>query len=92
MKSERLNIPATPQFKSYVEAEAAREGISVAELIRRRVEGQLSTDEQLLVELTANLHQAVEEARARVESVLAQADETSQLLQHRLNTAREATA
>jgi len=83
MKTERVVFLATPQFKALLQSEAQREGVGVAELIRRRVEGATSEEERLLIELTGELRHAVEEARAVVERALAQAEETTQELQRR---------
>lgn len=74
MKTERLYVPTTPALKARLSAEAAHEGISVAELVRRRVEGQPTDDELLLRELTATLRQAVEDARASMERGIATSD------------------
>ena len=41
-KSERITILGTPEFKSWLTTEAANEGVSVSELVRRRVSGDAS--------------------------------------------------
>lgn len=83
MKTERVVFLATPQFKALLQAEAQREGVGVAELIRRRVERESTEEERLLVELTAELRQAVDEARTTVDRALQQAEETTRELQQR---------
>lgn len=79
MKTERLVLLTTPAFKAYVGKEAKREGISVAELVRRRVQPAANDDEAVLVELTSQLRAALDEAQrsadlalAEVESILAE--------------------
>ncbi|HRO59363.1 MAG TPA: hypothetical protein PK177_09400 [Burkholderiaceae bacterium] len=64
----------TPAFKAYVRREAERESISVAELVRRRVQPAASEDEAMLVELTAQLRTAVEQAQRRAEQSLTEAE------------------
>ena len=80
-KSERITILGTPEFKSWLTAEAANEGVSVSELVRRRVSGDASdlADAQLLGELIRTLGErtraadaALDRGIARAESVLAE--------------------
>jgi hypothetical protein len=89
MKTERVVFLATPQFKSFLQAEARREGVGVAELIRRRVERVPTEEERLLVELTGELRVAVDQARAAVDRALAQAEETTRELRQRSGSAQE---
>lgn len=70
MKTERLVLLTTPSFKTYVGKEAKREGISVAELVRRRVQPAANEDEATLVDLTAQLRSAVEQAQKDAEQSL----------------------
>jgi hypothetical protein len=77
MKTERVTLLTTPEFKIFLTAEAKREGVSVAELVRSRVERRRDPDEEVLVALTEELKAAVLEARkslhagmAEMESVL----------------------
>jgi hypothetical protein len=74
MKTERLVLLTSPAFKTYVGKEAKREGISVAELVRRRVQPALKEDEATLVELTAQLRKAVDEAQKGAQQSLAEAE------------------
>jgi hypothetical protein len=59
MKTERVTLLTSPEFKSFLNAEAQREGISVAELVRTRCEGRPSEDEAVLAALTSELNKAV---------------------------------
>ena len=52
VKSERITILGTPDFKSFLSSEAKREGVSVSELVRLRCKREsLDQDEQVLQEL-----------------------------------------
>jgi hypothetical protein len=66
VKTERLVLLTTPQFKALVTRDAKREGVSVAEFVRRRVEPKATDEERLLQELTAQLQAAVEDTRRSV--------------------------
>ena len=48
MKTERVTLLTTPQFKAFLGVEAAREGVSVAELVRSRCERRPDAEEALL--------------------------------------------
>jgi len=74
MKTERLVLLTTPAFKAYVGKEAKREGISVAELVRRRVQPAANEDEATIVELTTQLRSAVEQAQKSAEQSLAEVE------------------
>jgi hypothetical protein len=74
MKTERVTILATPAFKAFLSAEAQRENVSVAELVRSRCEQRPSQDEALLVALTAELRTAVAEAKKSLRAGLAEAE------------------
>lgn len=74
MKTERVTLLTTPQFKAFLGVEAAREGVSVAELVRSRCEQRPDAEEALLVSLAADLRKAVREARASLKGGLAEAD------------------
>lgn len=71
MKSERITVLGTPEFKAYLATEAHREGISVSELVRRRCERAPSEDELLLTTLAAELQRSVDEAKHALEAGLA---------------------
>ena len=73
-KSERITILADQQFKAFLSKEAADEGVSVGELIRRRCERQPSSEEALLASLTAELRSAVATARSSLKAGLAEAN------------------
>jgi hypothetical protein len=54
MKTERITLESTAEFKAYQAAEARAKGISVSELVRRRFERGPDPDEQLLTSLRAS--------------------------------------
>lgn len=74
MKTERLVLLTTPAFKAYVGKEARREGVSVAELVRRRVQPAANDDEAVLIDLTAQLRTAIEEAQQSADLALAEVE------------------
>ena len=63
IKSERVTLLTTKEFKRFLGDEARREGVSVAELVRVRCERKPSQDELLLSELSARLREAAKEAK-----------------------------
>jgi hypothetical protein len=63
LKSERVTLLTTKEFKRFLGDEARREGVSVAELVRVRCERRPGQDELLLGELSTRLRDAVKEAR-----------------------------
>ena len=73
MKTERVTLLTSPEFKAFLGAEALREGVSVGELVRRRCEGRPSADEAALTGLTAELRTAVREAKKSLTSALEEA-------------------
>ncbi len=67
-KTERITILGTPDFKKFLTREAKKEGISLSMLVRRRCE-QRSTneEEQLLLDLLAELKTATQRADASLD-------------------------
>lgn len=74
MKTERVTLLTSPEFKAFLAAEARREKVSVAELVRSRCEGRPSEDEAVLIALTAELRAAVSQAKQALREGLAEAD------------------
>jgi hypothetical protein len=74
MKTERVTLLTSPEFKAFLATEARREKVSVAELVRSRCEGRPSADEAMLVALTAELRAAVAQAKRSLREGLAEAD------------------
>jgi hypothetical protein len=63
MKTERLQLLATPQFKAFLIEDAKQEGVSVAELVRVRCERRATDEEKLLAELTLDLQKKITTAQ-----------------------------
>lgn len=73
MKTERVTLLTSPDFKAFLSAEARREGVSVAEVVRSRCERRPTDEEAILVALTRELNQAVSEAKQALQSGLDEA-------------------
>lgn len=73
MKTERVTLLTSPDFKAFLSAEARREGVSVAELVRSRCERRPSEDEAALAGLTRELNRAVADAQAALKQGLDEA-------------------
>jgi hypothetical protein len=63
IKSERVTLLTTKEFKRFLGTEARREGVSVSELVRVRCERRPSRDDLLLAELSDRLREVAKEAR-----------------------------
>lgn len=74
MKTERVTLLTTPDFKAFLSSEATHEGVSVAELVRTRCERRPTDEESMLAELTKELRGAVEQAKASLRSGLDEAE------------------
>jgi hypothetical protein len=91
MKTERVTLLTSPEFKAFLSAEAKREEVSVAELVRSRCERRPSQDEAVLVALTAELRAAVGRAKKSLREGLAEADAVlAELRTKRAETVRTA--
>jgi hypothetical protein len=73
MKTERVTLLTSPDFKAFLNTEALREGVSVAELVRSRCERRPTDEEAILAALTGELSQAVVEAKRSLKSGLDEA-------------------
>lgn len=68
IKTERITILGTPDFKAFLIREAKKEGVSLSQLVRQRCEKKpLATEEE---ELLAVLLKEVGEATARAKDSL----------------------
>jgi hypothetical protein len=75
MKSERIVLLTTPEFKTYLSNEARREGTSVAELVRNRCQSpSASAEDQTLAALAGELRRSVAAARRSLREGLEAAD------------------
>lgn len=73
LKTERVTLLTTRDFRSFLRDEARREGVSVAELVRERCERKPSEEEAVLAELTAKLREALAEADSSLREGLREA-------------------
>jgi hypothetical protein len=73
MKTERVTLLTTKEFKSFLRAEAQREGVSVAELVRVRCEQRPSPEEAVLAKLTAELQEALSKAKSSLKEGIKEA-------------------
>ncbi|MBU1568756.1 MAG: hypothetical protein KJ630_24405 [Proteobacteria bacterium] len=70
-KTERITILGTPEFKDFLVREAKKEGISLSKLVRRRCQQQsLNEEEQLLMDLLAELRISTKRAEESLDSGL----------------------
>jgi hypothetical protein len=74
IKSERVTLLTTKEFKRFLGDEARREGVSVAELVRVRCERKPSQDELLLSELSARLREAAKGAKIALKEGIEEAN------------------
>ena len=73
MKTERVTLLTSPQFKAFLTSEAKREGVSVGELVRTRCEQKPSADDAMLAALVGELRERVREAKKSLKSGLDEA-------------------
>ena len=75
IKTERITILSTPQFKAFLTREARNEGKSLSELVRQRCENRpQDQDEALLLALTAEIKKAAKKAKKSLEEGLTEAE------------------
>jgi hypothetical protein len=73
MKTERVTLLTTKEFKSFLSDEARREGVSVAELVRVRCEQKPTPDEAVLAALSAELRESLARARSTLKEGIKEA-------------------
>jgi hypothetical protein len=76
VKTARITILGTPDFKAFLTREAKKEGLSLSQLVRQRCEKKPvnSEDEELLAALLKEVSKATGRARASLEKGLADAE------------------
>jgi hypothetical protein len=75
VKSQRITILGSPEFKDFLVREAKKEGISLSQLVRQRCENKApSREEELLAALVTELSQATARAKSSLEKGLADAE------------------
>lgn len=77
VKTERITILGTPDFKDFLKREAKREGVSLSQLVRKRCENKPTTneDEELLAVLVKEVGAATAKAKVSLEKGLADAEQ-----------------
>ena len=74
VKTERITILGTPEFKAYLIREAKRKGISVSQFVRQRCENKPQTqDEEILATLVKEVKAATAKASTSLEKGLSDA-------------------
>ena len=73
LKTERVTLLTTKDFRSFLRDEARRQGVSVAELVRERCERKPNQEEAVLAELTAKLREALAKAHSSLREGLREA-------------------
>ncbi|MCJ8500859.1 hypothetical protein [Desulfatitalea alkaliphila] len=89
LKSERITILGTSDFKAYLFQEAKKEGISVSELVRQRCEGKSAEgreEAEVLADMVKELQNAVTKAEASLNKGLKDAAEFLEELRKRRST------
>ena len=75
VKSERITILSSPEFKSFLTEEAEKEGVSVSELVRSRCRAVPPSDDEIfLKELIAQANKATVRASKSLEKGLNDAE------------------
>ncbi len=76
VKTERITILGTPDFKAFLTREAKKEGVSLSQLVRERCRQKPASneDEELLSLLVAEVVQATARAKVSLERGLADAE------------------
>ena len=75
VKTERITILGTPDFKKFLTLEAKKEGVSLSQLVRQRCEKKpISKDEELLAALMKEVGEATVRARSSLEKGLNDAE------------------
>ena len=93
MKTERITVLASPEFKNFLCREAQAAGISVSELVRQRCERQPDADEQLLYALAEQLRASTKAASNALDAGLAAVEETRTIIrQLRTEQSKEVNA
>ncbi len=76
VKTERITILGTPEFKAFLVREAEKEGVSVSQFVRQRCENNPQTqDEELLAAMVKEIMLATAKATASLEKGLSEAEQ-----------------
>ena len=77
VKTERITILGTPDFKDFLKREAKKEGVSLSQLVRQRCEKKPTNNEdgELLAVLVKEVRAATAKAKVSLEKGLADAEQ-----------------
>jgi hypothetical protein len=77
VKTERITILGSPDFKAFLIREAKKEGVSLSQLVRQRCERKSasSVDEEILAALVKEVGEATARATVSLEKGLADAEQ-----------------
>ena len=77
VKTERITILGTPDFKDFLTREAQKEGVSLSQLVRQRCKKKPANneDEELLAALVKEVSAATAKAKVSLEKGLADAEQ-----------------
>ncbi len=68
VKSERITVLSTPEFKQFISEEAKKEGVSISELVRKRCQAEQPSDNEIVLkELIAIASKATKRASQSLE-------------------------
>jgi len=86
VKTERITVLGTPEFKAFLVSEAKRQGISISEFVRRRCLGQpANEEEELLFKLVEEVRVATKRAKASLERGIRDAEHVIKELRNECN-------
>ena len=86
VKTERITVLGTPEFKAFLASEAKRQGISISEFVRRRCLGQpANEEEELLFKLVEEVRVATKRAKASLERGIRDAEHVIKELRNECN-------
>ena len=86
VKTERITVLGTPEFKAFLVSEAKRRGISISEFVRRRCLGQpADEEEELLFKLVEEVRVATKRAKASLERGIRDAEHVIKELRNECN-------
>ena len=86
VKTERITVLGTPEFKAFLVSEAKRQGISISEFVRRRCLGQpADEEEELLFKLVEEVRVATKRAKASLERGIRDAEHVIKELRNECN-------
>lgn len=75
VKTERITILGTPDFKSFLSREAKKEGVSVSQLVRDRCRRKVAdADEELLLQLVLEVRDATRRAETALDKGIKDAE------------------